>query len=171
VDVNINLIAQGLLERGWQLSTCESCSGGWIAKRLTDVAGSSAWFAGALVTYSNALKQHLAGVSARTLAEHGAVSEAVAQAMATGCARATQTQACVAVTGIAGPGGGSAAKPVGMVCFGWHLSDRDVLLDTQYFHGDREQVRRQTVDHALTVLADLLQHGTLLGETCRKTPR
>jgi len=156
VDDNINLIAQGLLRRGWLLSTCESCSGGWISKRLTDVAGSSAWFAGGLVTYSNALKQHLAGVSARTLAEHGAVSEAVAQAMASGCARATQTQVCVAVTGVAGPGGGSVAKPVGMVCFGWHLSAHDVLLDTRYFHGDREQVRRQTVAHALQRLADLL---------------
>ena len=154
----VTRIAQNLLQRSWLLSTCESCSGGWISKCLTDAPGSSAWFAGGLVTYSNALKQHLAAVDARSLGAHGAVSEAVAAQMAKGCARATRTQACVAVTGIAGPGGGSAAKPVGTVCFGWYLQDRELVLATRQFSGDREQVRRQTVAHALDVLADLLKH-------------
>jgi len=156
ITENIHRIAPALLQRGWLLSTCESCTGGWISKCLTDAAGSSAWFAGGLVTYSNALKQHLANVSGRTLAAHGAVSEAVAAEMARGCAAATQTQACIAVTGIAGPDGGSAAKPVGTVCFGWHLQGQALLLATQQFSGDREQVRRLTVAHALQVLADLL---------------
>lgn len=154
----IHHIARALTHKGWLLSTCESCTGGWISKCLTDAPGSSAWFAGGLITYSNQLKQQLAAVSAHTLAQHGAVSEAVAAAMASGCARSTHSEACVAVTGIAGPGGGSADKPVGMVCFGWYLQGREVLLATRQFSGNREQVRRQTVDHALRVLAELLHN-------------
>lgn len=150
-------IADTLQARQWLLSTCESCTGGWIAKRLTDLAGSSAWFAGGLVTYSNAMKQHLAGVSAQTLASHGAVSTAVVAELAAGCAVATQTDVCVAVSGIAGPAGGSADKPVGLVCFGWYLRDTGVSVSTRRFAGEREQVRRQSVDYALQGLLDRLQ--------------
>lgn len=150
-DLSLNTVVQvaGFLqEKGWRLATAESCTGGWIAKACTDLAGSSAWFECGLVTYSNAAKQNLLGVSAETLEVNGAVSEAVTAEMAQGALRVSAGDVAVSVSGIAGPGGATATKPVGMVCFGWATANQTVT-DTQYFSGDRDAVRRQSVEHAL----------------------
>jgi nicotinamide-nucleotide amidase len=136
------------------LATAESCTGGWIGKALTDVAGSSAWFAGGIVAYSNALKQSLLGVPAVLLAQHGAVSETVVKAMAAGAIVRCGVDIAMAVSGIAGPDGGTADKPVGTVWFGWSRAGTTVA-EIKVFAGDREQVRRQTVAHALDRLLAL----------------
>lgn len=150
-------VGDRLAAAGLALVTAESCTGGWIAKVLTDLPGSSAWFERGFVTYSNAAKQELLGVAAPTLAEHGAVSEPVARAMAAGALAHSRAQVAVAVTGIAGPSGGSDHKPVGMVCFAWTWPG-GAASTTQCFAGDREQVRQQAVAVALqrllVVLAD-----------------
>lgn len=152
-STTLQVLAECLLKRNWRLSSCESCTGGWIGKVLTDMPGSSAWYEGGLITYSNALKQKLAGVQAGSLDTYGAVSETVAAEMAQGCQQVTGSQFALAVTGVAGPGGGSPEKPVGMVCFGWCVALPDqptrVLTQTQFFNGDRLAVRAQTVDYAL----------------------
>jgi nicotinamide-nucleotide amidase len=147
-----------LLDRERRLVTAESCTGGWIAKVLTDVPGSSAWYLGGVVAYSNTLKQSLLGVLPSTLATHGAVSEASAKAMAIGALETLGGHIALAVTGIAGPEGGQPGKPVGTVWFGWawHAGDRiesRVALET--FTGEREAVRRATVARALRELAIL----------------
>ena len=145
-------LATTLLARRRSLVTAESCTGGWIGKVLTDLPGSSAWYAGGVVSYSNALKQSLLGVTAATLGMHGAVSEACVREMAGGALTRLGGDLAVAVTGIAGPDGGHPDKPVGTVWFGWawHQSQQ---LQTQVamlrFDGDREAVRRQTVRHGL----------------------
>ena len=141
-------MAQSLLERQRRLVTAESCTGGWIGKCLTDVAGSSAWYLGGVVAYSNVLKQSLLGVSAATLAAHGAVSEAAAREMASGALLRLGGELAVAVTGIAGPDGGQPDKPVGTVWFGWAWREHTEAAVVR-FAGDREAVRRQTVAHAL----------------------
>ena len=142
-------LAEQLTQRGWMLATAESCTGGWIAKCCTDVAGSSAWFDRGFITYSNAAKQDMLGVRAETLAQYGAVSEAVVAEMATGALRHSQAHIAVAVSGIAGPSGGSAEKPVGTVCFAWAMRNGEVLTKTCQFAGDREAVRWQSVVFAL----------------------
>lgn len=142
-------VAAALQAKGWMLTTAESCTGGWIAKLCTDLTGSSAWFERGFVTYSNESKQEMLGVPAATLAEYGAVSEAVTAAMATGALLHSRAQVAVSVSGIAGPGGGTITKPVGMVCFGWAAQDGKVRTATQYFQGDREAVRYQAVQYAL----------------------
>lgn len=148
----VELLAAELVNRGWRMATAESCTGGWIAKCCTDLAGSSAWFERGFVTYSNEAKMELLGVSATTLEAHGAVSSEVAGEMAHGaCARAP-VEASVAVTGIAGPDGGSAEKPVGTVWFGWSLGGENTDTEVCCFDGDRDAVRRQTVVHALAGL-------------------
>ncbi|MEA3641343.1 MAG: nicotinamide-nucleotide amidase [Lamprobacter sp.] len=134
-----------------RLVTAESCTGGWIAKCMTDVAGSSAWFERGFVTYSNEAKQDMLGVGAETLARHGAVSEPVVREMAVGALAQSRATLAVAVSGIAGPGGGTPSKPVGRVCIGWARTGR-IASDTYLFAGDRDQVRRQSVVHALRVL-------------------
>ncbi len=134
---------------GQKLATAESCTGGWVAQCLTAVAGSSDWFERGFVTYSNEAKSEMLGVEADTLLAHGAVSEATAAAMAAGALRHSHADWALAVTGIAGPGGGSKDKPVGMVCFGWAAFDGRVDTQTRHFAGDREQVRAQSVAHAL----------------------
>jgi nicotinamide-nucleotide amidase len=147
-----------LKRAGATLVTAESCTGGWIAQAVTSVAGSSAWFERGFVTYSNASKRELLGVAEQTLQQHGAVSEQTAREMALGAlARGKGTHA-VAVTGVAGPGGGTPDKPVGMVCFAW--ADRNgVKSDTRHFAGDRESVRRQSVVHALEGVTKALGGG------------
>jgi nicotinamide-nucleotide amidase len=145
----VEALAGRLVARGESVTTCESCTGGWIAKCLTDVPGSSAWFAGGLVTYSDALKQRLVGVPSALLLEHGAVSEPVAAAMASGCAERLDSAVALAVSGIAGPGGATPGKPVGLVCFGWRLADGRVHSDSRRFAGDRDAVRHRSVRHAL----------------------
>ena len=147
-------VAELALASGLKLSTAESCTGGWIAKCLTDIAGSSAWFDRGLVTYSNEAKQQLLGVPADLLQTEGAVSEAVADAMARGCRELCDADLAVAVTGIAGPGGGSSDKPVGTVWFAWATRSH-CRTELRQFPGDREAVRRQTVATALNGLIEL----------------
>lgn len=149
LDELLPQLADALKAKGWMLATAESCTGGWIAKACTDLAGSSAWFERGFVTYSNEAKQDMLGVQAATLVQHGAVSEAVTAAMATGALQHSRAQVAVAVSGIAGPGGESPAKPVGTVCFGWAVTGGAVRTETCHFDGDRETVRRQSVEHAL----------------------
>lgn len=141
-----------LTDRGWRCVTAESCTGGGVANALTAVAGSSAWFDRGYVTYSNAAKQQVLGVRDTTLAAHGAVSEATAREMAAGALRAAAAEAAVAVTGIAGPDGGSADKPVGTVAFAWALAGHAAESETRRFAGDRNAVRAQAVDHAISGL-------------------
>ena len=137
------------------MATAESCTGGLIAAACTDLAGSSQWFERGFVTYSNAAKTDLLGVDARLIDRHGAVSEAVARAMAQGALVHSQTQAAVAVTGVAGPGGASAGKPVGTVWFGW-ATPAGLTSELRHFDGDRAAVRQAATAHALARLADLL---------------
>ena len=127
MNTALPLLAQQLLARHWMMATAESCTGGLIAAACTDLAGSSAWFERGLVTYSNEAKTELLGVPAELIAQHGAVSEAVARAMAAGALARSQAQVAVAVTGVAGPGGGSASKPVGTVWLAWR--SRDALFE------------------------------------------
>ncbi|RYF76465.1 MAG: CinA family protein [Comamonadaceae bacterium] len=147
-------LAERLQRLRWQLATAESCTGGLIAGACTDLAGSSTWFDRGFVTYSNAAKSELLGVDAELIATHGAVSEPVARAMAQGAALHSRARATLAVTGVAGPGGGSADKPVGTVWFGWSVDGR-VHAERRRFEGDRAAVRAATVRHAL---ATLLMH-------------
>ena len=148
-------LGRALHVRGWRLAVAESCTGGWIAKVLTDVAGSSQWFDGGVVAYSNAAKTELLGVPSETLAVHGAVSEETVRAMADGARRRFAVDLAVAVSGIAGPGGGSEDKPVGTVHFAWAAPDR-VMAARRIFTGGRESVRRKTVALALERLVDLV---------------
>ena len=149
------LAADLLKTHGWKLATAESCTGGLIAAHCTDVAGSSEWFDRGFVTYSNAAKTEMLGVDAALIAEHGAVSEAVARAMVQGALQHSAAQVAVAVTGVAGPGGGSATKPVGTVWLGW-ATPAGVVTELQHFAGDRAQVRAATVQHALQSLVAML---------------
>ena len=146
-------LADVLLKRGAMLATAESCTGGLIAGACTELAGSSAWFDRGYVTYSNEAKVDLLGVDATLIAAHGAVSEPVARAMAEGAlVRSNErAQVSLAVTGVAGPTGGSAEKPVGTVWFGWSV-DGNVRTERRRFEGDRAAVRAATVRHALQTL-------------------
>lgn len=148
-------LAAELKAHGRRLVTAESCTGGWVAKVCTDLPGSSEWFERGFITYSNEAKRELLGVPAVTLERYGAVSEAVAKSMAEGALSRSSADYAAAVTGIAGPDGGSPEKPVGTVCFGWAGPDSALITETCLFSGDREAVRRQTVAH---VLRGLLTH-------------
>jgi nicotinamide-nucleotide amidase len=141
-------LAALLVERGWLLATAESCTGGLIAAACTELAGSSNWFERGFVTYSNEAKTELLGVDAESIKAHGAVSEVVARAMAFGAVRHSRARVSVAVTGIAGPAGGSKDKPVGTVWFGYMVDGR-LTSETKRFDGDRPAVRAATVRHAL----------------------
>jgi nicotinamide-nucleotide amidase len=147
-------LAQALMAKGWMLATAESCTGGLIAAACTDIAGSSEWFERGFVTYSNEAKTELLGVDAALIEAHGAVSEVVARAMAFGAVRHSHAQVGVAVTGVAGPGGGSKDKPVGTVWFGFSV-DGLLTSETRRFDGDRAAVRAATVRHALQRLIEL----------------
>ena len=148
-------LAEALLARGWMLATAESCTGGMIAAACTDLAGSSQWFERGFVTYSNEAKQELLGVDAGLIAQHGAVSEVVARAMAFGAVRHSRAQVGVSVTGIAGPTGGNPQKPVGTVWFGFQVDGR-LFSETRRFDGDRAAIRSASVQHALKRLLELL---------------
>jgi nicotinamide-nucleotide amidase len=141
--------------RGWRLATAESCTGGWVAQAVTAIAGSSDWFEGGLVTYSDATKIALLGVDPMLIERHGAVSLETAVAMAEGARRVLAVELAVAVSGIAGPGGGTATKPVGTVCFGFACAGRATLGERELFPGTREEVRARAVDFALARLVDL----------------
>jgi nicotinamide-nucleotide amidase len=130
------------------LATAESCTGGWVAQAVTSVAGSSEWFERGYVTYSNAAKREALGVSNRTLIRHGAVSEPTAREMARGALKKSRANIALAITGIAGPGGGMPGKPVGTVSFAW-ARGRKIRSETKRFRGGRTSVRRQSVIHAL----------------------
>ncbi len=147
-------LAAELKVQGRRLVSAESCTGGWIAKLCTDLAGSSAWFERGLVSYSNEAKQDLLGVPAARIARFGAVSEEVAADMARGALANSRADLAVAVTGIAGPDGGSPDKPVGTVCFGWAWSDDRVETERYRFAGNRDAVRRATIVTALQGLLD-----------------
>jgi nicotinamide-nucleotide amidase len=153
----VQKLASRLMECGWTMATAESCTGGWIAKCCTDLAGSSAWFDRGFVTYSDRAKHELLGVELSTLKEDGAVSKVTAIQMAEGAHRRAGVNAALAVTGIAGPGGGTADKPVGLVWFAWSLEGRQASSEVMQFQGDRDAVRRQTVAHALNGLLELLE--------------
>jgi nicotinamide-nucleotide amidase len=148
-------VGQKLRGAGRRLATAESCTGGWVAKACTDVAGSSQWLECGFVTYSNAAKVRDIGVSERTLADHGAVSEATVREMAAGALRVSGADVAVAISGIAGPDGGTPTKPVGTVWFGlatWRGPDVVVSAEMQLFSGDRELVRRRSVERALQLV-------------------
>lgn len=149
-------VAAELKAHGRVLALAESCTGGWIAKVCTDLPGSSAWLDRALVTYSNRAKSEELGVRAVSLHRHGAVSEIVAAEMARGARAAAHADYAVAVTGVAGPDGGSPDKPVGTVCFGWVGPADEPETETVLFSGDRETIRRRTVAHALDGLLERL---------------
>lgn len=149
-------LAQLLLDRGWMLATAESCTGGQISGACTDLAGSSRWFERGFVTYSNEAKSEALGVDPAQIASHGAVSEVVARAMAFGAIRHSHAQVSVAVTGIAGPTGGSKDKPVGTVWFGFSVDGR-LHSEMRRFDGDRFAVRQATVKHALERLLALVR--------------
>ena len=149
------LVADLMLKDKLKLVTAESCTGGMIAAACTDLAGSSDWFERGLVTYSNDAKTELLDVQAQLLLSEGAVSEAVARAMVRGALAHSHAQVAVAVTGVAGPTGGSPAKPVGTVWFGFAVPDQ-VITEKRHFDGDRAQVRAATVRHAFTRLVELL---------------
>jgi len=145
-----------LQKKQWMLATAESCTGGLIAAACTDLAGSSIWFERGFVTYSNAAKTDMLGVDAALIKQHGAVSEPVAQAMAQGALLRSRAQVSVAVTGVAGPGGGSAEKPVGTVWFAWAMPHA-VHTECCHFAGDRAAVRQATLQHALEILVRRLE--------------
>lgn len=151
-------LAAALLQRGWMLATAESCTGGMIAASCTDLAGSSQWFDRGLVTYSNQAKTDLLGVNNAVITRLGAVSEAVARAMASGARMRSRADVTVAVTGVAGPGGGSADKPVGTVWFAWDIQGA-VVCELRHFDGDRAAVREATLGHALERLLSLVESG------------
>ena len=154
-SAQVDSLARLLLEKKLQLATAESCTGGLIAAACTDLAGSSAWFERGFVTYSNDAKIELLGVEERLLRRAGAVCEGVARAMVTGALAHSKAQVAVAVTGVAGPTGGSASKPVGTVWFGFAVPGQ-VVTEKCHFDGDRAAVRAATVRHAFTRLQELL---------------
>jgi nicotinamide-nucleotide amidase len=143
----VTRIAHKLEGRGRLIATAESCTGGWIAKVLTDIAGSSGWFERGLVTYSNRAKQELLGVPEALIETHGAVSEAVVAAMARGLRERSGVDVTLAISGVAGPTGGTEEKPVGTVWFAW--DNGTMRTERVRFTGDREAVRSQAVEHAL----------------------
>ncbi len=145
-------VGQGLKAAGWRLALAESCTGGWVGKLVTDVAGSSAWFERGLITYSNEAKQQLLGVTAQALSRSGAVSAEVAEAMAQGAVASSAANLALAVTGIAGPDGGSADKPVGLVWFALAFKHGASETLSRQFDGDRDAVRRQAVQTGLDLI-------------------
>lgn len=155
-------VGRALLARGEWLALAESCTGGWVAQTVTAIAGSSGWFDRGFVTYSNAAKMEMLAVPALTLDRHGAVSEATARAMAQGVLSHAAADWAIAITGIAGPSGGSEEKPVGTVCFAWASREGGCLAQTRYFPGDRAAVREQSVRHALNGLLAQLALGPCL---------
>lgn len=150
-------LAQTLKVAGLSLTTAESCTGGGLAEVLTAIPGSSLWFERGFVSYSNLAKREMLGVKTDTLALHGAVSEPVARAMAEGALVHSHADLAVAITGIAGPGGGTPAKPVGTVCFAWARRKGDTHSATLHFPGDRAAVRRQSIAAAIEGLQEYLR--------------
>lgn len=155
MDIHIATLAEQLCARGWMLATAESCTGGMIACHCTDLAGSSSWFERGFVTYSNEAKSQLVGVPSELIFRDGAVSESVARAMALGAVYHSKAQVSIAVTGIAGPSGGSAEKPVGTVWLAWCINHA-VTAELKHFDGNRRQIREATMRYALQGLLSRL---------------
>jgi len=147
-------LGASLLARGSTFAAAESCTGGWIAKLATDIAGSSAWFERGFVVYSNAAKQELLRVPETTLAEHGAVSAATVEAMVSGALTGSCADFAVATSGVAGPGGGTADKPVGLVWFAWARRGQSAVVRCSQLTGERDSVRRESVRIALEGLIE-----------------
>jgi nicotinamide-nucleotide amidase len=147
-------LGRALERRSLMVTTAESCTGGWVAEAITMVPGSSAWFERGFVTYTYISKREMLGVRGETLERHGAVSEAVVREMAAGALQESHAQLAVAVSGVAGPSGGTPEKPVGTVCFAWAVKNDEPWAETRHFDGDREAVRRQSVVYALGVLLE-----------------
>lgn len=150
-------VGSSLLAQGKMLATAESCTGGWVAQELTAIAGSSAWFERGFVTYANAAKEEMLGVHAETLQHYGAVSLETVGEMVQGALARSRADVALAITGIAGPSGGSPEKPVGTVCFGWCYRGQEAITVREHFDGDRQSVRRQAVARALEGLRALLR--------------
>ncbi len=148
-------VGDRLRSLGLMLVTAESCTGGGVAYVVTEIAGSSEWFERGFVTYSNASKQQMLGVAEQTLSAYGAVSEATVIEMAKGALLQSGAQVSLAISGIAGPGGATPGKPVGMVCFAWAHGEK-VYSEVKYFDGDRTAVRGQAITHALQGVLGLL---------------
>lgn len=153
----IRKVAQKLLAENLKLATAESCTGGWVAKVLTDVAGSSEWFERGFVTYSNEAKHEMLGVPKKIIEQHGAVSYETAKAMAEGVLQNSHADVSLAITGVAGPGGGSIEKPVGLVWFAWASAHKPTLVKRYYFAGDRESIRHHAVYFTLEILLEYLK--------------
>ncbi|WP_295623682.1 CinA family protein [uncultured Nitrosomonas sp.] len=152
-------VGEALEQREWMLATAESCTGGWVGQAVTTVAGSSDWYERGFITYSNKSKCEMLGVQQSTLDQFGSVSPQAAQEMAIGALHRSHAQISVSITGIAGPDGGTATKPVGMVCFAWVSKDGPVQQQTHYFTGDRETIRHSAVTTALQGILDLLDNA------------
>ena len=149
-------VGSALKARKLMLATAESCTGGWVAEVVTMVPGSSEWFERGFVTYTYISKREMLGVKGATLEKYGAVAEEVVREMAAGALARSHAQVVVAVSGVAGPGGGTPEKPVGTVCFAWGMKDGKPRSETKRFPGDREAVRRASVEHALKGVLALL---------------
>ena len=145
--------------RGLTLASAESCTGGWIGQAVTAVSGSSEWYDRGFIAYSNDAKRELLGVAAQTLERQGAVSEAVVREMVRGALAKSRARVAVAVSGVAGPSGGTASKPVGTVCLAWAGEGLETVAVTRHFAGDREAVRRQAVAAALEGVFELVRGG------------
>ena len=151
VEVGLALKAGGLM-----LVTAESCTGGWVGEAVTMVPGSSEWYERGFITYTNVAKHEMLGVANATLEKFGAVSAETVQAMVSGALAHSHAGIAIAVSGVAGPSGGSPAKPVGTVCLAWGKRDGEASAETYHFPGDREAVRRQSVERALQGVLELL---------------
>ena len=149
-------LGRQLLARGWRVAAAESCTGGLVAGAITAIAGSSDWFERGFITYSNAAKSEMLGVPTELIDKHGAVSEPVAAAMAAGAVASSAADCALSVTGVAGPGGGTATKPVGMVCFGWIARGSQPRTATLHLPGDRAAVRDASVEASLSGLLELI---------------
>jgi len=160
-DVELETLAKQVGEHlqavGGVLATAESCTGGWVGEVLTSVPGSSQWYVGGFITYANAAKQGWLGVNADTLIQHGAVSEAVAAEMALGALARSDATLALSISGVAGPGGGTEAKPVGMVCLAWAERGGMVLTTTCRFDGDRRAIRARAVAAALRGVIEIVR--------------
>ena len=160
MDVLAALVGGALKAHGLKLATAESCTGGGVAHALTEIAGSSAWFERGFITYSNESKRELLDVQQETLLQHGAVSEAVVREMVTGALRHSHAQVALAVSGIAGPGGGTAEKPIGTVWFAWGIKNQVCVAQLHHLHGDRAEIRAHSVRIGLQGVLDLLVQQT-----------
>lgn len=163
MDILAAQVGGALKAHGLTLATAESCTGGGVAQAVTEIAGSSAWFERGFVTYSNRAKQQMLGVNEETLYRHGAVSEFTVREMASGALRHSAAQVSLAVSGIAGPSGGTADKPVGTVWFAWCVKDRMCVAHLHHLAGNRAEIRAQSVRIALQGVLDLLGQITEAG--------